>query len=93
MMQMRCLVTDDSGSIFSKTVVVTISQPLKIISVSQPKYIFPDYDESVIIDVKAQGTGVLKYQWYYKNIDATSWTLWSPKKTPMRQETRLKLTR
>ena len=81
MMQMRCLVTDDSGSIFSKTVVVTISQPLKIISVSQPKYIFPDYDESVIIDVKAQGTGVLKYQWYYKNIDATSWTLWSPKKT------------
>ena len=75
LMKVRCQVTDDSGSIYSDTATVTIEQPLTILT--QPKDIYTKVNNTVKLTVKAQGTGALTYQWYFKKSGASDWTLWN----------------
>ena len=74
MMQVRCRVTDNSGSIYSEAATVTIDQPLKIIT--QPTDVFTKAGKTIKFSVKAEGTGKLTYQWYHKKAGASDWTLW-----------------
>ena len=74
MMKVICKVTDASGSIYSSAATITINQPLKI--TSQPKSVTVKVNEKVKFSVTAQGKGTLKYQWYFKKADSTSWKVW-----------------
>ena len=73
--QVCCRVTDGSGkSVCSKTVVVTVTQELKI--TEQPKSQTISLGNSITVSVKAQGIGIT-YQWYYKKKGETSWSIWT----------------
>ena len=74
-MQVRCTVTDSSGSTAnSKTATVTINIPLEI--QEHPKSVTAQTGDTVKFTVKASGIG-LSYQWYYKKTGASSWTKWT----------------
>lgn len=75
LMQVRCKVTDNSGSVYSDTATVTIEQPLTILT--QPTDIFTEVGKTIKLAVKAQGTGILTYQWYFKKAGASEWSIWN----------------
>ncbi|MBQ9900848.1 MAG: N-acetylmuramoyl-L-alanine amidase [Clostridia bacterium] len=75
MMKIKCRVTDVSGSIESNPATIIIDEPLVILT--QPQDTVSKVGKTTSFTVKAQGTGDLKYQWYYKKEGAKSWTLWS----------------
>lgn len=77
MAQVRCLVSDDKGSVYSDSAAVTVKQKLTI--TRQPEPISPGVGEKVSLKVSAQGTGELKYQWYYKKTGQTRWSEWQNK--------------
>jgi len=67
-----CVITDQFGkSVTSKTVTLSMTSSLKI--VTQPKTSYAQSGKIVSVTVKAQGTG-LKYQWYVKNADGTTYS-------------------
>ena len=73
-MQVRCEVTDSSGSTLrSNAVTVTMRIPLAI--VSHPEDVEPGIGETVTFRVKATGRS-LSYQWYVKKSGASDWTAW-----------------
>ena len=75
MMQVRCKISDASGSsIYSSAAVVTVNQPLVV--VNQPQDTNAKTNQTVNITVKAQGTGAIQYQWYYKKLGASDWSVW-----------------
>ena len=73
-MQVRCLIKDSARSVTSNAATVYIEVPLAILE--QPQDTVSKAGSNTRVSVKAQGTGNLKYQWYYKKTDATKWTLW-----------------
>ena len=74
-MQVKCTVTDGSGStVDSESAVVTVNIPLAI--TKQPQSVTANIGDSVKFTVKASGTG-LKYQWYFKKSGASDWTKWT----------------
>lgn len=75
MMQVRCRITDDAGSIDSDAATITVDQPLSILT--QPKDVTTKTEQKVKFSVKAQGKGTLKYQWYYQKEGSTSWSIWN----------------
>ena len=73
-MQVRCAVTDSKGvTVYSNPATVTITFEFRITSQPQSKTIA--LGESLTLSVKASGNG-LKYQWYYRKKDQTSWSVW-----------------
>ena len=80
MMQVRCRITDVSGSIDSDIATLIIDEPLVVLE--QPKDVVSQAGNTVSFSVRAQGTGNLKYQWYYKKEGAKSWTLWDKYTAP-----------
>ncbi len=74
MMQVRCKVSDKSKSLYSKTVTVTVDQPLSI--KGHPQSLTGKVGESASFTVKAQGKGKIKYQWYIKKLNASAWSAW-----------------
>ena len=74
-MQVRCIVTDSSGStVASSAATVTIAAELKI--TSQPTGKTVTAGNSVTLSLTATGTG-LKYQWYFKKAGQTSFSVWN----------------
>ena len=75
LMKVWCVVTDKSGaSVKSQSSTVSLRQPLTILS--QPQDVTLNVGNTAYFRVAAQGTGKLKYQWYYKKSGAKEWTLW-----------------
>lgn len=75
MMQVRCTVTDASGSsVTSDAAVITLEQPLALLS--QPQDVTVTVNQTVRFSVTAQGSGTLKYQWYYRKLGANAWSVW-----------------
>lgn len=71
--QFYCAVTDSSGkTVKSNTVKLTVKPKLT----QQPANTSGAVGSKVTFSVKASGSG-LKYQWYYKKADQTTWTKWS----------------
>ena len=75
LMKVFCKITDASGnSVSSNPAVITLRQPLTVLT--QPTGISVNAGEKATFRVSAQGTGKLKYQWYYRKSGAKSGTLW-----------------
>ncbi len=75
MMQVYCRVTDSAGhSADSEPAVIRVSQPLRLLS--QPSDATVKVGDLVKFSVSAQGSGTLKYQWYYRKQGAGSWSVW-----------------
>ena len=78
LMQVRCEVADSTGAkVTSKAATVTLDQPLKI--TTQPKDIQTKAGATVKFSIAAEGTGAVKYQWYYQKTGAKSASAWSGK--------------
>ena len=74
-MQVRCTVTDSSGSTAdSKAATVTMDIPLAI--TQQPQSVKAKAGDTVTFTVKASGVG-LRYQWYFRKSGAADWTKWT----------------
>ena len=73
-MQVRCVVKDSNSSVTSSASTVYIKKALTI--TSHPVSVTTSDGKTVSFTVKATGTGVLKYQWYYKK-SGGSWTKWN----------------
>ena len=76
-MQVRCVVTDNNGSVTSSAATVTIAVPLKI--TANPQNVVVSTGNNATFTVKATGTG-LKYQWYFKKAGGT-WKVWNGRTT------------
>ena len=75
LMQVRCLVTDESGAqVYSSAALITVKQDLVI--TSQPVNVTVKNGQHTKFTVKASGTGKLSYQWYYKKSGASQWSVW-----------------
>ena len=75
-MKVWCVVTDEAGqSVQSDAATVTILQPLTVLS--HPADLTVKPGDTARFTVSAQGTGDLRYQWYYKKSGAEGWTLWN----------------
>jgi len=70
--QVYCVVTDKYGN-SDKTNTVTLSMKTDLQITTQPKTSYAQSGKIVSVTVKAQGTG-LKYQWYVKNADGTTYS-------------------
>lgn len=71
-----CIVTDGEGrSVTSRPVKMTVKTPLRI--TAQPKDTVANIGQKTYFEVKAVGSGRLKYQWYYKKAAASAWSKWS----------------
>ena len=74
-MQVRCTVTDSSGSTAdSKAATVTMDIPLAI--TQHPQSVKANSGDTVTFTVKASGSG-LRYQWYFRKSGAADWTKWA----------------
>ena len=73
-MQVRCVVRDNYGSVTSNASTVYIEKDLVI--TSNPSNVTTSDGKTVSFTVRATGTGVLKYQWYYKKAGG-SWNKWN----------------
>ena len=76
-MQVRCIVSDDYGSVITSAATVTIAAPLKI--TASPQNLVVSSGDNATFTVKATGTG-LKYQWYFKKAGG-AWKVWNGRTT------------
>ena len=75
LMQVYCHITDEAGAeADSEPASVIIRQPLAI--TAQPESITVKVGDTAKFKVSAQGTGTLRYQWYFRKLGAEEWTLW-----------------
>ena len=80
-MSFRCVVTDSYGKKLTSnaaTLKYTVNNNLFIIT--QPKSTTVNKESIAYFSIKANGVG-LKYQWQYKKVGDSSWTVWSSKDT------------
>ena len=70
--QFRCLVSNDIGSVYTDAVTLTVKPVMPAITV-QPANTTGYEGQTFRIGVKATG-GYLKYQWYWRDSSADSWT-------------------
>ena len=69
----RCLVSNKQGSVWSKTVTLTVKAAAKVpVITTQPKNQTVKVGDTVSFKVVA--SGATSYLWYYKSPNATSWT-------------------
>ena len=69
--QYRCKVSNSSGSVYSKTVTLTVTSKPRI--VTQPSDVFVAAGKTATINVHASGPW-LSHQWYYQKPGETTWT-------------------
>ena len=75
LMKVWCVVTDESGaSVKSESSVVSLRRQLTFLN--QPEDVTVKAGQAAYFRVAAQGTGKVRYQWYYKKSGAQSWSLW-----------------
>ena len=73
-MQVRCTVTDGSGSnVTSEVATVTVNVSFAITQHPQP--VTAEIGDTVTFTVKASGNG-LRYQWYFRKVGSMNWTKW-----------------
>ena len=73
-MQVRCTVTDESGSnVTSEVATVTVNVSFAITQHPQP--VTAEIGDTVTFTVKASGNG-LRYQWYFRKVGSMNWTKW-----------------
>ena len=76
-MKIRCVVTNGAGaSLTSAETVITMSDVLAITSPLEDIYTETYYYSNTFFSASAKGTK-LKYQWYYKKIGASGWSVWT----------------
>ena len=73
-MQVRCTVTDGSGSnVTSEVATVTVNVSFAITQHPQP--VTAEIGDTVTFTVKASGNG-LRYQWYFRKVGSMNWIKW-----------------
>lgn len=80
----RCKITDNvTGEIiYTDEATLTVIKGVKPLMITtQPTDVSTVAGQAINISVGASGKGSLSYQWYYKNPDASTFTLWSGRTT------------
>ena len=73
--QLRCVITDAAGvKVTSSAATVTLTPDIGI--TEQPKNITANQGKQITLSVSASGSG-LKYQWYYKKVGQSSFSVWN----------------